>query len=471
MRILRRSEVVLAPDTRRSIFAAVATASAPALRWMDFITSFDIRLEKDVYYAGEAVVGCVVLENSEPIKIRGVRVFLRGRARAQWKVLKSGESRTLKDDQYLLDEKYVIWGKDKHDDPEGIQILPRGLHQFNFTFQLPQSQLPCSLETKAGTIRYYVKVIIDIPYASSPQGIKYFTFVGPHIDCMDEKYLTPLTGQDHKVRCFQCCRRGMIALRVTLERTAYCCGENLKLRAHIENHQDFSITLCTRLYQHVEYRIERGTSEVKSVVSMVLEHRSPAIAENSRVKFDSSDAQPIKLPIVPPTMVGVCRLIQVYYVLKVCIEDERKNESLEMDFPITVATVPYRANQTQVYSVTYDFCVDYIETGKYISTEFRLGHVYDGDNGTSEEVEDIILYRPVYVTVAHKARMDKLLDSRLSDSPQSIRELPKDETTKELPITTQSVDQIAENIIQPANGDLSPRGTLEDSSNEVIQLY
>lgn len=100
-----------------------------------------------------------------------------------------------------------------------------------------------------GTIRYYIKVLIDIPYSSSPQGIKYFTFIGPHIDCMEEKFLSPLTGQDHKVRCLRCCRRGTIALKVTLERTAYCCGENLRLKAHIENHQDFTISLCTRLYQ------------------------------------------------------------------------------------------------------------------------------------------------------------------------------------------------------------------------------
>lgn len=33
------------------------------------------------------------------------------------------------------------------------------------------------------------QVTIDIPYASPPQGIKYFTIIGPHIDCMDEQYL------------------------------------------------------------------------------------------------------------------------------------------------------------------------------------------------------------------------------------------------------------------------------------------
>ena len=133
-------------------------------------------------------------------------MFLRGRARVQWKMLKSGESRTLKDDQYLLDEKALLWGRDRHqqqqqqqqqpapvptsttaeeaaaqpppEEADSTQILPRGSHEMAFSFALPASQLPCSLETKAGTIRYYVKVIVDVPYASSPQGIKSVGFSG-----------------------------------------------------------------------------------------------------------------------------------------------------------------------------------------------------------------------------------------------------------------------------------------------------
>lgn len=70
-----------------------------------------------------------------------------------------------------------------------VPILPRGNHRYPFQFQLPESALPCSFESKMATIRYYLRVIIDMPYASSPQGIKYFTIIGPHIDCMDERYL------------------------------------------------------------------------------------------------------------------------------------------------------------------------------------------------------------------------------------------------------------------------------------------
>ncbi|RCN35006.1 hypothetical protein ANCCAN_19149 [Ancylostoma caninum] len=87
------------------------------------------------------------------------------------------------------------------------------------------------------------QVIIDIPYASSPQGIKYFTIIGPHIDCMEEKYLSALSGQDRKTTCCWCCRRGALALRVVLDRTAYVCGENIRVRAQVIE-ISFSQAIC-----------------------------------------------------------------------------------------------------------------------------------------------------------------------------------------------------------------------------------
>jgi len=38
---------------------------------MDSINSFDIRLEKDVYYPGEPLNGVVIIDLMEPIKLRG----------------------------------------------------------------------------------------------------------------------------------------------------------------------------------------------------------------------------------------------------------------------------------------------------------------------------------------------------------------------------------------------------------------
>ncbi|GMR36254.1 hypothetical protein PMAYCL1PPCAC_06449, partial [Pristionchus mayeri] len=369
---------------------------------MDYISSFDIRLGKETYFAGESIEGSVLLENTENIKIKGIRVLLRGKVHATLKVVKSGERRTMKDDQYIIDEKTVIWGNDKAAEVEVIPILPRGVHQLPFSFEIPQTALPCSLESRYGTIRYYIKVIIDIPYASSPQGIKYFTVIGPHIDCMDQKYLSPLTGQDRMTTCCMCCQRGALAIRVTMDRTAYVCGENIRVRAQVENRQPSQQVINIKLIQHVEYFIDKGVlGESKSLVCTVFEHKSPPIAANTAGKYDSTLETPICLPVVPPTLVGVCRLVQIYYNLMVCLEDEKGNESLPLDFPLTVATLPYHVPNTPMPLIDYEFCSNHVEGGKYVSPEFRLGQVYDGEDGEQRE-EEIVLYRPVYVKIADR---------------------------------------------------------------------
>jgi hypothetical protein len=92
-------------------------------------------------------------------------------------------------------------------------------------------------------------------------------------------------------------------------------------------------------FQFVEYFIDKGVlGESKGLSCTVLEHkcaplvvsspalrpqrsllfRSPPIAQYSQGKYDSTLEQPIKLPVVPATLIGVCRLIQIYYVFKVC---------------------------------------------------------------------------------------------------------------------------------------------------------
>jgi hypothetical protein len=42
-----------------------------------------------------------------------IRVVLRGKAHTEWKVIVSGDRRTVKDDQYFIDDRAIIWGKGK----------------------------------------------------------------------------------------------------------------------------------------------------------------------------------------------------------------------------------------------------------------------------------------------------------------------------------------------------------------------
>ncbi|BES98455.1 Arrestin (or S-antigen), N-terminal domain [Nesidiocoris tenuis] len=345
-----------------------------------------------MYYAGEIISGHVLLNTIENFKLKCIRVMLRGKAHAEWKVVVSGDRRTLRDDQYIIDDRAVIYG---HDKIEGnIAVLPRGQHHFPFKFHLPESALPCSFESKPGYVRYYIKVTVDIPYCSPPQGMKYFTIIGPHIDCMEEQYLKPMIGEDKKTTCCFCCQRGPVVIRSELERSAYVSGESLRLRADIDNQGEEEVRMIIKLVQYVEYFIERGVLGVtKETEHLVLEYKGECIKPNTCSKWDSN--QDLVLPVTPPSLVGLCRLLQIYYVLKVGLEFEKSGEDLTMHFPITVATVPFRIpNSKEQTAVHYGVASSHVEGGMYVGPEFLLGQVYDG---TSEA--PVILYRPLYVCV------------------------------------------------------------------------
>nr|CDQ03298.1 BMA-ARRD-6 [Brugia malayi] len=361
---------------------------------MNYITAFDIRLSKDVYYSGDNVSGNVILENSRNIHIKDIRVILRGKAHI--KLNKTGEKRTIQDDQYILNEKLILWNQGKFDEKDE-PILLSGLHHFPFQFQLPNCSMPCSLETKFGTIRYYVKVIINIPHGSMPQGIKYFTIIGPSTDCMDEKYCCALLGQNKEVTWHGCCRRGALALRVIMDRTAYLCGENVRILAHVENRQNGIVWIVMRLIQHVEYFMGKNVGENKQIDCVVLESKTLPVEPYTQGKFDTAQLQSFVIPVVPPTLIGVCRLLQIFYA---CIEDEKGNETLQMEFPLTIATLPFLKATMPKPILDYDTCCPHAEGGRYISPEFQIGRIHDGENLglIKQSIDDhTVLYRPLYV--------------------------------------------------------------------------
>ncbi|KAJ8956100.1 hypothetical protein NQ318_016553 [Aromia moschata] len=362
---------------------------------MDYIREFDIQLEREYYYAGETIVGNVILETIENFKLRTIRVILRGKAHAEWKVLLSGDRRTVKDDQFFVDERQIIWGEKNLETT--IPILPRGAHKFPFSFCLPESSLPCSFESRQCYIRYFFKVTIDIPYASPPQGIKYFTVIGPHIDCMEEQYLKPIVLENRKSTCCWCCKKGTVNLRCVVARSAYVCKESIKLKVTIDNQGEEEVKLRVKLEQCCEFFIDRGVLGVsKDMKHLVFEYGGCHVKPHTRSKWDSSNC--LVIPPMPTTIVHICRLVQIYYLLTVYLDTDKDYDILQVSCPITIGTVPFRIpNSNKTPIVKYEHACPVVEGGMYLAPEFLLGQVYDGNEHHLRE--PVVLYKPLYVTV------------------------------------------------------------------------
>lgn len=144
--------------------------------------------------------------NAPPSVSAAVHLLVRGKAHCEWKVFVSGQRRMIKDDQYFIDERTVIWAasqkirddqsvededeKTEDDQQDGESLVKTGLHEFEFSFRLSDADIPCSLESRACSIRYHLRAVLDVPdVVDIPQGVKYFTIIGPIIDCNDNKLL------------------------------------------------------------------------------------------------------------------------------------------------------------------------------------------------------------------------------------------------------------------------------------------
>ena len=143
-------------------------------------------------------------------------------------------------------------------------------------------------------------------------------------------------------------------MEAILERSAYCCGEKVKLGGWVENNSNDPAYFIVRMFQNVDYIVTKGVlAATKSVEHKVLEYISEPIQPKTKVDFsDCSDK--LELPVLPPTLVNVCRCIEITYSLKVTISRKKVDSAdIEVDFPFTVATVPYRTPSKPMPQITY----------------------------------------------------------------------------------------------------------------------
>jgi len=67
----------------------------------------------------------------------------------------------------------------------------------------------------------------------------------------------------------------------------------------------------------VEFRINKGALGLsKDVTHHVLEYQSPTIAAHATRSFTDLHRD-LQVPVMPPTMADICRVIEIFYTLKV----------------------------------------------------------------------------------------------------------------------------------------------------------
>lgn len=111
-----------------------------------------------IFYSGQNLNGSVIVTCTKSKRIRSVLLIISGTATTRWESGFGNDLTTYTGDETLLETKHLLIGEIKG--PE-FELHP-GVYDYSFKCFLSE-QLPTSLETTIGKIRYSVTVCVDIP--------------------------------------------------------------------------------------------------------------------------------------------------------------------------------------------------------------------------------------------------------------------------------------------------------------------
>ncbi|XP_010022038.1 PREDICTED: arrestin domain-containing protein 2, partial [Nestor notabilis] len=233
-------------------------------------------------------------------------------------------------------------------------VLQAGRHEFPFTFQLPET-LATSFEGKHGSVRYWVKAKLHRPWSTVKKVKKEFTVIEP-IDINTPVLLAPQAGAKEKLARAWYCNRGQVSVTAKIDRKGYTPGEVIPIFAEIDNCTNRVVVPKAAIIQTQTF-IARGTKkQKKSVVTSIV---GDSIAAGKREVWHG---RALKIPPVGPSILQ-CRIIQVEYSLKVCV-DIPGTSKLLLELPLVIGTIPLHpfGSRTSSVSSQYSVNLDWLST-------------------------------------------------------------------------------------------------------------
>ncbi|KGL88082.1 Arrestin domain-containing protein 2, partial [Charadrius vociferus] len=305
------------------------------------------------YSSGELLHGRVQLELRGALRLRALEVCARGCAAVHWLESRSVGLNTIYRD-YTAYQTFLYRRCQLIPDNGEVTVLQAGRHEFPFTFQLPET-LATSFEGKHGSVRYWVKAKLHRPWSTVKKAKKEFTVIEP-IDINTPALLAPQAGAKEKLARAWYCNRGQVSVTAKIDRKGYTPGEVIPIFAEIDNCTSRAVVPKAAIIQTQTF-IARGTKkQKKSVVTSIV---GDSIAAGKREVWHG---RALKIPPVGPSILQ-CRIIQVEYSLKVCV-DIPGTSKLLLELPLVIGTIPLHpfGSRTSSVSSQYSVNLDWLST-------------------------------------------------------------------------------------------------------------
>ncbi|XP_029025906.1 arrestin domain-containing protein 3b [Betta splendens] len=303
-----------------------------------------------VFSGGDLVSGRVVVEVSGDVRVRSLDITARGVARVRWTESRNAGANMAYTQNYTEEVEYLhhcdtLIGEERDEDgpEEGVTVLHSGLHEFAFSFSLPQMALATSFEGKHGNVRYWVKAELHRPWLLPVKAKKEF-IVFEHIDINTPLLLAPQAGTKEKTLCCWFCASGPISLSAKIERKGYTPGESIQIFAEVENCSSRVVVPKAALYQTQTFFAKGKGKQIQQLVSNL---RGDPLPQG---KSQSWEGRSLKIPPVSPSILD-CPIIRVDYALMVYV-DVPGGLNLSLSLPLVIGTIPLHGCATRTSSVS-----------------------------------------------------------------------------------------------------------------------
>ena len=318
---------------------------------------FLIQLQgQGIYYGGQIIQGQVQVSNCERMSnIKNVQIKLIGFGEVHWteQERRTRRVRNRNHDHhhgereeeyhetvhYRNHEQYISSKSILHQGP-----LAAGNHVLPFSFVLPPN-LPSSFEGQHGHVRYYIETKLDRSgFFTFDKRKKQFITINSICDLNNVQGVNnPQTNSNSKEFGFCCCTSGPLSATVRIPRFGYTPGEIMPISAEIENLSDKRMNASkARLHQDVTFRATNG---IKNTTRILQEVRRGPIGAHG---LDSWEEMPLRIPPIPPTGLGGCRIIDVTYRLEFIVDPSGIGFDLKISMPIMIGNIPLRTFFQQI---------------------------------------------------------------------------------------------------------------------------
>ncbi|KAI1904486.1 hypothetical protein AGOR_G00006130 [Albula goreensis] len=281
--------------------------------------------EQNTFSSGDTISGRVILDLAEETEINYLSVKAKGKAEVLW-------SETLKDETvtYHAKEKYFklaqyILQKQQKDS----KIVTAGIHEYSFTFQIPEGKMPISFKGDFGKNIYTLEAKLSRAVRMKSKAKAEFTFLPKDVKIGPELMSPQFASKEKSMKLFT---YGNVYMNISTEKMGYLQGEDIRVTAVIENKSSRTVVPKFVLYQKQSF-FARGKRKLS--INPILKQEGDPI--NSSVH--QTVTKTLKMPVNLSMSILTFPILKVEYRLKVYL-DIPMAKDLEVKLPLIILPAP-----------------------------------------------------------------------------------------------------------------------------------